>query len=62
MVKLENRAGNWLMDAEGHWSLAPFYDLTYSDGPNGWQTLSVASAGENPTQKDLDRLAKEVRL
>ena len=52
----------FLMDAEGHWSLAPFYDFTYSDGPNGWQTLSVAGVGENPTQKDLDRLAKEVGL
>ena len=52
----------FLMDAEGHWSLAPFYDFTYSDGPNGWQTLSVAGVGENPTQADLDRLAKEVWL
>lgn len=52
----------FLMDAAGHWSLAPFYDFTYSEGPNGWQTLSVAGAGENPTQLDLDRLAKEVGL
>lgn len=52
----------FLMDAAGRWSLAPFYDFTYSDGPNGWQTLSVAGAGENPTQDDLDRLAKEVGL
>ena len=52
----------FLMDAEGHWSLAPFYDFTCSDGPGGWQTLSVAGVGENPTQADLDRLAKEVGL
>lgn len=52
----------FLMDASGRWSLAPFYDFTYSEGPNGWQTLSVAGAGENPTQIDLDRLAKEVGL
>lgn len=52
----------FLMDAAGHWSLAPFYDFTYSEGPNGWQTLSVAGVGENPTQADLDRLAKEVGL
>lgn len=52
----------FLMDASGRWSLAPFYDFTYSEGPNGWQTLSVAGAGENPTQTDLDRLAKEVGL
>ena len=52
----------FLMDAQGNWSLAPFYDFTYSEGPNGWQTLSVAGAGENPTQTDLDRLAKEIGL
>ena len=52
----------FLMDAQGRWSLAPFYDFTYSDGPNGWQTLSVAGAGENPTQADLDRLATEIGL
>ena len=40
----------------------PPYDFTYSDGPNGWQTLSVAGEGKNPTQADLDRLAKEVGL
>lgn len=50
----------FLMDAAGNWSLAPFYDFTLSDGPNGWQTLSVAGEGRNPTQADLDRLAKEV--
>ena len=52
----------FLMNAAGTWSLAPFYDFTYSNGPNGWQTLSVAGAGENPTQGDLDRLAREVGL
>jgi len=52
----------FLMDARGNWSLAPFYDFTYSEGPNGWQTLSVAGEGANPTQKDLDRLAREVGL
>ena len=52
----------FLMDAEGRWSLAPFYDFTYSEGPNGWQTLSVAGEGADPTQRDLDRLAHEVGL
>ena len=52
----------FLMDAKGRWSLAPFYDFTRSEGPNGWQTLSVAGEGKNPTQTDLDRLAREVGL
>lgn len=50
------------MDAEGRWSLAPFYDFTWSEGPNGWQTLSVAGEGANPTQTDLDRLARDVGI
>jgi len=52
----------FLMDAQGRWLLAPFYDFTYSEGPNGWQTLSVAGEGRNPTQSDLDRLARAVGL
>ena len=52
----------FLMDASGHWTLAPFYDFTYSEGPNGWQTLFVAGAGENPTEADLERLRSEVGL
>lgn len=52
----------FLMDAEGRWSLAPFYDFTYSEGPNGWQTLSVAGEGANPTERDLARLAKAVGI
>jgi len=48
--------------ARGRWSLAPFYDFTHSEGPNGWQTLSVAGEGANPTQADLDRLAVEIGL
>ncbi|MGN0846717.1 MAG: hypothetical protein ACI4RA_04955 [Kiritimatiellia bacterium] len=54
-VQVYDRAGNMA-------TFAPFYDFTYSEGPNGWQTLSVAGAGENPTQADLDRLAREVGL
>ena len=49
----------FLMDADGRWSLAPFYDFTRADGPNGWQTLSVAGEGANPGEKDLLRLADE---
>ena len=52
----------FLMDAKGRWSLAPFYDFTYAEGPNGWQTLSVAGEGANPGADDLLRLAEEVSL
>ena len=50
----------FLMDARGTWSLSPLYDFTRSDGPNGWQTLSVAGEGADPGRKDLLRLAEAV--
>lgn len=53
---------SFLMDGKGRWSLAPFYDFTYAEGPNGWQTLSVAGEGANPGVEDLRRLAKDVGL
>ena len=53
---------SFLMDEKGRWSLAPFYDFTRAEGPNGWQTLSVAGEGANPGVDDLRRLAKDVGL
>ena len=53
---------SFLMDEKGSWSLAPFYDFTYAEGPNGWQTLSVSGEGANPGVNDLRRLAKDVGL
>ena len=53
---------SFLMDDRGRWSLAPFYDFTRAEGPNGWQTLSVAGEGANPGVDDLRRLARDVGL
>ena len=50
------------MDAEGDWSLAPFYDFTRAQGLNGWHTLTIAGEGEHPQEKDLLRLADSVSL
>ena len=52
----------FLMDANGVWTLAPFYDFTYAEGPNGWHTLSIAGEGANPGADDLLRLAARVNL
>ena len=52
----------FLMDEKGVWRLAPFFDFTRSEGPNGWQTLSVAGEGRNPSEDDLKRLAERVGL
>ena len=53
---------SFLMDGRGNWSLAPFYDFTRADGPNGWHTLSVAGEGREPGDADLMRLADEVGI
>ena len=52
----------FLMDENGKWTLAPFFDFTYAEGPNGWHTLSVAGEGANPGETDLLRLARDVGL
>lgn len=53
---------SFLMDSAGRWSLAPFYDFTFAEGPAGWQTLSVAGEGQNPGPGDLLRLAAQIDL
>jgi serine/threonine-protein kinase HipA len=52
----------YLMDAKGTWLLAPFFDFTFQQGPNGWQTLSVAGEGQNPRRQHLLRLAAQADL
>ncbi len=52
----------FLMEATGNWRLSPLFDFTFSSGPNGWHTLSVAGEGERPTRKDLLKLAERVEL
>ena len=52
----------YLMDSKGRWSLAPFYDFTHANGPNGWHTLPIANEGANPAESDLMRLANDAEL
>ncbi len=52
----------YLMDAKGTWRLAPLFDFTFHQGPNGWQTLSVAGEGQNPRRPHLLKLAAQADL
>lgn len=52
----------YLMDATGVWRLAPLFDFTFHNGPNGWQTLSVAGEGQNPRAENLVKLADQADL
>lgn len=46
-----------LEDGSGDWSLSPAYDLTFSLGPGGEHSLTVAGEGRHPDAEDLARLA-----
>lgn len=46
-----------LDDATGDWCLSPAYDLTFSHGPGGEHSLTVAGEGRRPGSGDLARLA-----
>jgi serine/threonine-protein kinase HipA len=48
---------SFLMDAQGKWVLAPAYDLTFSYGPGGWQSMMVMGEGKAPGLADLRKLA-----
>ena len=52
---------SFLMDAAGKWRLAPAYDLTYSEGFNGWHCTTVMGKGANPGIAHLEELGKVAR-
>ena len=48
-----------LDDATGQWTLAPAYDLTFSSGPGGEQSMTVMGEGREPDAGHLSALAKK---
>jgi serine/threonine-protein kinase HipA len=48
-----------LDDATGRWALAPAYDLTFSFGPGGEQSMMVMGEGRAPGIEHLRALAKK---
>lgn len=51
------------MGADGVWTLAPAFDLTYMAGPNGYHTLTFADGTtRDPSRDDLLRLAQHYHL
>jgi serine/threonine-protein kinase HipA len=52
----------FLMDAAAQWKLSPAYDLTFSSGPNGEQSMMVMGEGKNPTAEHLIKLGKTAKL
>lgn len=48
---------SFLMDEKGIWRVSPTYDLTFSSGPAGQQSMLVAGEGQQPGKTDLLKLA-----
>jgi serine/threonine-protein kinase HipA len=48
----------FLLTDKNQWRLAPAYDLTFSNGPGGEQTMIVMGEGKNPGLEQLTALAK----
>jgi serine/threonine-protein kinase HipA len=49
---------SFLMNKNGHWKLAPAYDLTFSNSSYGFHSTTIAGESKNPTLKHLTILAK----
>ena len=53
---------SFLMDHTGQWKLSPAYDLTFSSGPRGQQSMMVMGEGQSPSIDHLIRLGAEASL
>lgn len=52
----------FVMSREGQWSLSPAYDVTFSRGPGGEHSMSVAGEGGQPLREHVLRLADEFEI
>jgi len=50
---------SYLMDRSGVWTLAPAYDLVFSEGPGGQHTMAVSGEAVRPAAQDMLRVAEE---
>ena len=48
----------FLMDPSGEWKVSPAYDLTFSSGPGGEQSMMVLGEGKAPQPSDLRKLGE----
>jgi len=49
---------SYLMDQSGDWHFAPAYDLTFSVGPGGEHSMTVAGEGRAPDREHVLKLAE----
>lgn len=53
---------SFLLNKKGEWKFSPAYDLTFSQGNYGFQSLSVAKKSKNIESKDFLILAKHFQI
>lgn len=49
---------SYCLSEQGHWVLAPGYDLTFCEGPGGEHQMAVEGEGRTPGRPELLKLAK----
>jgi serine/threonine-protein kinase HipA len=49
---------SFLLNDHNEWRLAPAYDLTFTHGPGGEHTMTVAGEGKSPGRNDISRIAE----
>ena len=47
---------SYIMNKDGIWRLAPAYDLTFSTGPGGEHSTTVAGEGKSPSLNDIKNI------
>ena len=52
----------FLMEPDGTWHHTPAYDLTFSSGPGGEHTMSVAGEGRAPGRRQFAELAAKMSI
>lgn len=52
----------YLMNDKGEWKISPAYDITFSSGPQGYQSMVVMGEGRNPTIQHLLKLGATADL
>lgn len=48
----------FMLNPHENWQLAPAYDLTFTHGPGGEHTMTVAGEGREPSRKHIMRIAQ----
>ncbi|MGB6009496.1 type II toxin-antitoxin system HipA family toxin [Castellaniella sp.] len=52
----------YIMSQDGHWRLAPAYDVTFCEGPGGYHQMDVMGEAQTISRASLLRLAQEAEV